>query len=83
MKFFLLPILLGVVARSFSDDNGISHVLPVLWMACGVGNIYVIAAVQQVVINFQRIGQEATLFDLVSDDDMRSAATGWWPQGVA
>ena len=51
--------------------------LPVLWMACGVGNIYVIAAVEQVVINFQRIGQEATLFDLVSDDDMRSAATGW------
>jgi len=58
-------MLSGAVARSSFDVSGIRYVLPVLWMTSrfpimgtmtrGIGSIYVSAALQQVVINFQRI----------------------------
>jgi len=66
----ILYVLSLTVSWSFSDDSrGIRYVLPVLWMtsrfpitnpmACGVSNIYVSAALEQVVINFQRVLQGA------------------------
>jgi len=50
------------VARCFSDDSGLRYVLPVCGLA--FGNTYGSAALEQVVINFQRI-PDATLFEFV------------------
>jgi len=65
----VLYMLRAAATRSRSEDSGVRYVLPVLWMtsyfpitglmARGVGNIYVSAVLEQVVINFQRIRQGA------------------------
>jgi len=68
-------VLPGAVAYSFSDGNGLCYVWPAVLsmrscfpmmglVACDVGNICVSAAVEQIVINFQRI-RHVALFDLL------------------
>ena len=78
----MLPV---AVARSSSVDNVIRYVLPVLWvtscfpimgnMALGVSNIDVSAVVKKVIKISNILARWRHTFALVTDDDMRCAAT--------
>jgi len=79
-------MLAVVVARSSCVDSAIRYVLPVLWvtscflimgtMALGVSNIDLGAVVKKVIKSSNIFARWRHTFDLVTDDEMRCAATG-------